>query len=102
VANPNLLTCSIRRQDVEIRVIAMLDLAARRAEAARPPRRIGVETQQAAGQVKGKRRLADARGTADEKGVRRAFRDDAALDEGDCSAMAAGGKHTHAEVPAFR
>ena len=59
LADPNLLAGALRREPMQVRVVAVLHLAARRAVAARPACRVRIEAQQATGQVQGERRLAD-------------------------------------------
>ena len=60
LADADLLSGALGRESVQIRVIAVLDLAARGAFATRPIGRIRREAQQPRRKIQGERRLADA------------------------------------------
>ena len=85
LADADLLPRAFRFKEMEVGVIAVLDLPARRARTARPRRWVRIKAQQTGGKVHRKRGLADPIGADQQQRVRRTLGQDAALDEAERS-----------------
>jgi len=80
---------------MDVGMVAMVQLSARRAIAARASRWICIQTKETGRQVTRQARLADSLGSGKKKRVRRPAALNAALDELERSRMSAGSELTH-------
>ncbi len=91
----DLLTGTLGLEQMDVGMVAVVELAARRAVAARSRGRIGVQAEQAGCQIARQRGLADPFRANEKQRVRRPAALDAAPDELERSGMSAGAKFTH-------